>query len=136
MHRYKPALYNRRVQQSKLFTTFALLAGAAAQGAAFEQMASVERLDPGLDRLISPDAKVEPIGTLPGFKWTEGPVWINAGYLLFAEIPSNGIYKWTPPNNVAVFMQPSGYQGKEPYGGPEPGSNGMTLDARGRLTVA
>ncbi|MFL6416107.1 MAG: SMP-30/gluconolactonase/LRE family protein [Bryobacteraceae bacterium] len=99
-------------------------------------MASVERLDPALDRLISPDAKVEPIGTLPGFKWTEGPVWISGGYLLFAEIPSNGIYKWTPPNNVTVFMQPSGYQGKEPYGGPEPGSNGMTVDARGRLTVA
>jgi hypothetical protein len=55
------------VQRSKLFTTFALLAGAAAQGAAFEQMESVERLAPALDQLISPDAKVEPIGTRPGF---------------------------------------------------------------------
>ncbi len=27
-------------------------------------------------------------------------------------------------------------KGKEPYGGPEPGSNGMTLDAQGRLSVA
>ncbi len=33
-------------------------------------------------------------------------------------------------------MQPSGYKGTAPYGGPEPGSNGMTLDAAGRLTVA
>jgi gluconolactonase len=124
------------VQQSRIFTTFALLAGAAAQGALFEQMGTVERLAPGLDQLIASNAKVEQIGTRPGFKWTEGPVWISAGYLLFAEIPSNGIYKWTPPNNVTVFMQPSGYEGKEPYGGPEAGSNGMTVDARGRLTVA
>ena len=35
-----------------------------------------------------------------------------------------------------MFMQPSGYQGSAPYGGPEPGSNGMTLDPQGRLTVA
>lgn len=108
----------------------------AAHGAAFEQMGSVERFAPGLDQLISTDAKVEQIGTMPGFKWTEGPVWTSAGYLLFAEIPSNGIYKWTPPDHVVVFMKPSGYQGKEPYGGPEPGSNGMTVDAQGRLTVA
>ena len=33
-------------------------------------------------------------------------------------------------------MQPSGYKGAAPYGGPEPGSNGMTLDSHGRLTVA
>jgi len=37
---------------------------------------------------------------------------------------------------VSVFMQPSGFKGPAPYGGKEPGSNGMTLDARGRLTVA
>jgi gluconolactonase len=124
------------VQHSGFFTTFALLAGAAAQGAAYGQMESVERAAPGLDQLIASNAKVEQIGTRPGFTWTEGPVWISAGYLLFAEIPSNGIYKWTPPNNVTVFMQPSGYEGKQAYGGPEPGSNGMTVDARGRLTVA
>ena len=79
------------MQHSGFFTAFALFAGAAAQGAAYEQMASVERNAPGLDQLISPDAKVEQIGTRPGFTWTEGPVWISAGYLLFAEIPSNGI---------------------------------------------
>ena len=33
-------------------------------------------------------------------------------------------------------MQPSGYKGTAPYGGKEPGSNGMTLDRSGRLTVA
>ena len=33
-------------------------------------------------------------------------------------------------------MHPSGYKGSEPYKGPEPGSNGMTLDADGRVSVA
>jgi gluconolactonase len=33
-------------------------------------------------------------------------------------------------------MEKSGYVGEKPYGGPEPGSNGMTLDPDGRVTVA
>ena len=87
------------------------------------------------DRIIPSGAKVERVAT--GFnKWTEGPVWISAGYLLFAEIPGNSIMKWTPDGGASIFMHPSGYTGAEPYGGPEPGSNGMTLDSRGRLTVA
>jgi len=87
------------------------------------------------DQIVPPGAKVEQVAT--GFnKWTEGPVWVPAGYLLFAEIPGNSIMKWAPGGGSSIFMHPSGYLGSEPYGGPEPGSNGMTLDARGRLTVA
>ncbi len=97
---------------------------------------SIERLAPALDQLVPTEAKIERVATGPGFKWTEGPVWIHAGYLLFAEIPSNSIRKWTPGDGVSIFLQPSGYTGAAPYGGPEPGSNGMTLDSRGRLTVA
>src|SRR4029077_12982297 len=37
---------------------------------------------------------------------------------------------------ASVFIHPSGYEGSEPYQGPEPGSNGMTLDADGRVSVA
>lgn len=96
---------------------------------------SIERLDPALNQLVPVNAKIERIAT--GFKWTEGPVWIaRAGFLLFAEIPSNSIRKWTPGRGVTIFMQPSGYLGKTPYPGPESGSNGMTLDPEGRLTVA
>ncbi len=96
----------------------------------------VERLDPGLDSIVPGKPVLEKVATGPGFKWTEGPVWIPAGYLLFAEIPSNSIRKWTPGVGVSVFMQPSGYRDSAPFTGPEPGSNGMTLDSRGRLTVA
>ncbi|HZS54582.1 MAG TPA: SMP-30/gluconolactonase/LRE family protein [Bryobacteraceae bacterium] len=98
----------------------------------------VSRLSPELDQLIAPNTQVEKVTTGPGFKWTEGPVWIRNGYLLFAEIPGNAIWKWTPPpgSSPTLFIRPSGYKGTVPYGGPEPGSNGMTLDAHSRLTVA
>ena len=122
------------------FLRFALvpiaLSGALAWWAFAQDAGSVLRLDPGLDALIATDAKIERVATAPSFKWTEGPVWISAGYLLFAEIPSNSIRKWSPGAGLSVWMQPSGYKGSAPYGGPEPGSNGMTLDRHGRLTVA
>ena len=93
----------------------------------------VDRQDPTIDGIIPAGAKLEHLAT--GFKWVEGPVWLN-GSLYFAEIPSDSIRKWTPGSGVSIFLQPSGYLGPLPYGGPESGSNGMTLDARGRLTAA
>ncbi|QNI30521.1 SMP-30/gluconolactonase/LRE family protein [Alloacidobacterium dinghuense] len=95
---------------------------------------TIERFDPALDRIIPAKPTLEKVAT--GFTWTEGPVWIAAGYLLFADIPSNSIRKWAPGAGASIFLQPSGYKGTAPYGGPESGSNGMTLDGHGRLTVA
>jgi gluconolactonase len=93
----------------------------------------IDRLDPALDSILPADAKLERVAT--GFKWTEGPVWVGDS-LYFADIPSNSIRKWTPGQGVSIWLQPSGYKGSAPYGGPEPGTNGMTLDVQGRLTVA
>jgi len=93
----------------------------------------LDRLDPGIDQIVSKEAKLERVAT--GFKWVEGPVWLN-GTLYFAEIPSDSIRKWSPGSGVSMFLTPSGYEGHTPYGGPESGSNGMTVDADGRLTVA
>jgi gluconolactonase len=95
---------------------------------------TIERLDPAVNLLVPAQPVLEKVAT--GYKWTEGPLWIPAGYLLFAEIPSNTIRKWTPGAGVSIFLQPSGYKGSAPFTGPEPGSNGNTLDVRGRLTVA
>ena len=92
-----------------------------------------DRLDPSIGDIIPADAKLERIAT--GFTWTEGPVWTGDS-LYFADIPANTIHKWTPDAGVTTFLQPSGYKEPAPYGGPEPGSNGMTLDPQGRLTVA
>lgn len=33
------------------------------------------------------------------------------------------------------FLTPSGYSGKAPFAGKEPGSNGLTFDANGRLVL-
>jgi gluconolactonase len=94
----------------------------------------IERLDPALDALLARHPKAFTLAT--NFKWTEGPVWLPDGRLMFAEIPSNSIRIWSPNAGTTIFMSPSGYKGAAPYGGPEPGSNGMTLDVKGRLTVA
>ncbi len=108
---------------------------AAAIVAASAPAPEIQRLDPALGAIVPADAQLERVAT--GFdKWTEGPVWTRDGSLLFAEIPANNIDRWTPAGGATVFLHPSGYQGTEPYKGPEPGSNGMTLDAMGRLTVA
>lgn len=95
----------------------------------------IQRLDPAADKLIPTNAQLERVAT--GFeKWTEGPAWTRDGSLLFAVIPANEIRRWSPGKDAAVFMKPSGYTGSTPYGGPEPGSNGMTLDQDGRVSVA
>ena len=93
------------------------------------------KLDPAVDRLVDANAKIERVAT--GFnKWTEGPVWTRSGFLLFAEIPANNIDEWQRGHGASVFLHPSGYKGTTAFHGPEPGSNGMTLDSTGRLTVA
>ena len=96
---------------------------------------SIDRLDPAANAIIPAHPRLQRIAT--GFKWTEGPLWLPSNQLLFAEIPSNSIRLWNPASStVEIFLQPSGYQGTDPYNGPEPGSNAMTLDPSGRLTVA
>jgi gluconolactonase len=71
-----------------------------------------------------------------GFTWVEGPVWNReGGYLLFSEIPSNSVYKWKEGEGVSLFLRPSGYTGKEPFQGREPGSNGLTFHPSGKLVL-
>ena len=101
---------------------------------ATEDFVHVEVLDPAINALVPAGARLQRVAS--GFKWTEGPVWMPGGYLLFAEIPSNSIRKWTPQGGTEIVRQPSGYSEEKAFTGPEPGSNGMTLDAHGRLTVA
>jgi gluconolactonase len=110
------------------------IASLAADSTAIESNpVNLDRLDPSIDRIIPAGAKIERIAK--GFTWVEGPVWVK-DRLFFAEIPSNTIRIWVPGKGTSIFLQPSGYKGAAPYGGPESGSNGMTLDVHGRLTVA
>lgn len=119
------------MKRLETYAVFVMLMIVTAAAAAQE----IQRLDPALDQLVPANAKLEKMAG--GFdKWTEGPVWTHQGSLLFAEIPANNIDIWIPGKGAHVFMHPSGYVGSKPYGGPEPGSNGMTLDPDGRVSVA
>ncbi len=92
------------------------------------------RADPRFDSIITANAKAEKLAG--GYKWTEGPLWNRQeNYLLFSEIPSNAILKWKEGEGVIVFMRPSGYTGKDPFLGEEPGTNGLTYDSQGRLVA-
>lgn len=94
----------------------------------------IERLDPALDKLIPPGAVIEKLAE--GFDWSEGPAWVPAdGCVLFSDVPRNTVYKWKPGAGVSVFLKPSGYTGPPKPGQREPGSNGLTLDAEGRLIL-
>ena len=64
------------------------------------------------------------------------PVWVPAEEsLLFSDVPENIVYRWKDGQGVSVFLTPSGFTG-EHYDGRERGSNGLTLDAKGRLVLA
>ena len=92
----------------------------------------VVRVDPGLDAIVPAGAIIEKLAD--GFQFTEGPVWVD-GSLLFSDPNANRIYRWTPDGDVSVFRTKSGYSGVDiaEYG--QPGSNGLTLDRQGRLTI-
>lgn len=96
--------------------------------------ATISSLDPRFDRLVPKDAKLEKIAD--GFTWVEGPVWDKqSGYLLFSDIPANAVYQWKPGKGVSLFLKNSGYSGATRFTGKEPGSNGLTFDAQGRLVL-
>ena len=67
-------------------------------------------------------AEVEKVAS--GFTFTEGPVWVPDGqYLLFSDMPADTRRRWDEQNGVQVVASPSNK------------SNGLTLDADGRLVV-
>ncbi len=96
---------------------------------------AIERLDPRFDALVPQEARLEKLAD--GFTWVEGPVWDAAeGALLFSDIPHNAVYRWQESEGVSLFLRPSGYTGEAPFAGHEPGANGLTFDAEGRLVLA
>src|SRR5690606_16914167 len=71
-----------------------------------------------------------------GFVWSEGPLWIESEkMLLFSDVPTNTIYKWTAEKGTEIYLTPSGYTGNEPNHRKEPGSNGLVLDLNGQLVM-
>jgi gluconolactonase len=102
--------------------------------AAEAPFAWLESRDKRFDALIAPDTKVQKIAD--DLKWSEGPLWsAKSRTLLFSDIPRNVIMQWHPDKGVSTFLERSGYTGAAPFTGYEPGSNGLTFDLQGRLTL-
>jgi gluconolactonase len=98
----------------------------------------IKQLDPALDQIVSPGTRLEKLAG--GFLFTEGPVWVPAtanvpGHLLFSDPNNNTIYRWSHEGQVSVFRTKSGYSGFNIGEYHQPGSNGLTLDKQGRLTI-
>lgn len=74
-------------------------------------------------QMVAADAKVEKLAG--GMKFLEGPAWTSAagGYLVFSDIPSNEIKKWTAKDGLTTFRMPSN------------NSNGLIFDAKGRMVT-
>jgi gluconolactonase len=100
----------------------------------------VLRLDPALDTIISPEAKLEVLKD-DYFNFTEGPAWMPEGFLVFSDIPENKIYRWDPTLGVSVFLEKAGLTTATPEefrahgGGQLLGSNGLAIDKQGRLLI-
>lgn len=79
-----------------------------------------EIVDGGLHEAINVDQSFETIAD--GFVVTEGIVWHpRDNYLVFSEIPSSTVYKWTTEAGLSVLRTPSNL------------TNGNTFDRQGRL---
>lgn len=98
-----------------------------------ESHCRVRRVHAALNEIIPPDAAAEKLAG--GFGFTEGPVWIREGFLLFSDIPNNVIFKWDPGQGISEFLKLSGYNGQSAPAGSHIGSNGLTLDRQGRLII-
>lgn len=104
----------------------------------------VDKKDAALDSILPTNAKLEKLAD--GFSFTEGPVWTNArnpaiapdsdeGFLLFSDPNNNLIYRMTSDGEVGVYLTKSGYTGENIGDYRQPGSNGLTTDSNGRLTI-
>lgn len=98
----------------------------------------VEAHDPAFTSIVGANPKLFKLAE--GFAFTEGPIWVKEkNSLLFSDPNRNTIWQYTPngaaPGTLAVFRQPSGYTGADIAEYKQPGSNGLTLDAQGRLTI-
>lgn len=99
----------------------------------YETTGQIERLDPALDGIVDTNAKAEIIAT--GFEWSEGPLWVEKhNMLLFSDVPTNTIYKWTEEKGKEEYLKPSGFSGTGSKS-KEPGSNGLILDREGNLVL-
>ena len=114
--------------------SLSLIGGLGVVYAAESPYATLEVLDPRFEALIPADTKIEKIAD--DLEWSEGPLWdASRKVLYFSDIPRNVVMQWHADKGVSRYLESSGYTGAAPFTGREPGSNGLTFDPQGRLTL-
>jgi gluconolactonase len=99
-----------------------------------DEVGSVERLDPALDAVVPPSARIEVLAR--GFALPEGPAWdASGGELLLSDVGRDVIYRWHPVAGLGVFLRGAGDSGRHHARANLPGTNGLAFDARGRLVI-
>ena len=91
----------------------------------------------------------EPQQIATGHQFTEGPVWMPEGYLLFSDIPADHIYAlnlWEADGSLKPSREglrtfpaqhdPLSAEHKKIFRDPSGQSNGLTVDNEGRLIAA
>ena len=115
-----------------LLPLFLLMAAVTAQAQLPPFKVAIERRVPALDEIIPREAAIEKLAE--GFNWSEGPTWFK-GTVVFSDVPENVIYQWKEGATKAdIFLKPSGMLTPR-EGFREQGSNGLAVDADGRLLI-
>jgi gluconolactonase len=90
----------------------------------------IERLDPGMDALVAPDAKVEKFAG--GFKYLEAPLW-RKGTLWISDLSGDILYQVSADGKATEILNPGGHESKERPEGQYPGPNGLANGPNGNL---
>jgi gluconolactonase len=145
MSRLHPTHAYRAAVLAVFATALSVANGAEPMDVRPRPIGNIERLDPALDAIVDPNAEIEVLAE--GLFWSEGPVWWREGdSLLFSDIPRNSVYRWKEGEGLTLFLKPSGYTASGPRAGAlagtqppaevdEQGSNGLAIDAEGRLVL-
>ena len=98
----------------QIFTAFTLV---AADAGSF-----VIKNESEFKKCVGAEARLEKLAGDMGF--LEGPAWQPDGFLVFSDIPTNELKRWTKEAGVTTFRKPSR------------NANGNTIDLQGRLMTA
>lgn len=93
---------------NKILFSILALSGSVIFSVCPVQAQTIDRLDPALDALIAPDAKLVMITDLGETGSVEGPIWMadakspDGGYFLFCNRGPRVISKWSPKTPLAT----------------------------------
>lgn len=113
----------------RLLPLLLLSACVTAPDPSFPTIGSIDDMARGI---LPANAQIEDLGG--EFAWSEGPVWIEDGYLLFTDVPSNAIWKFSDTEGLSLWMLPAGSKVKEDFTS-SPGANGLYPYGAGKILV-